>query len=1009
MTDGRRLIEAAFPIKQVSLDSVHEKNVRHGHISTLHIWPARRPLAACRAALIATLLPDPGNEEERNRILERMAGKVVRKVKKNAGGGGGDEASGEETVGGILHWGRESGPDLEWFRQEIRKAYGGRAPKVLDPFAGGGAIPLEAMRLGCEATAIDINPVAWFILKCTLQYPQQLAGKKWPLPDFVLENPELMASIFKGQANGSNKQGELLTAPEGDLAAHVRAWGWWVLQRARADLEKYYPTIDGRPTVAYLWARTVTCKNCRATIPLLKTLWLRRKEGKRAKLRLDPKADRTRVTFAIEYDVPVVGRTAAERQAHDRQIGQGTMSRSGATCPMCGAIMSMEDLRQEGRAGRFGPPVLTSVVANGESGKEYRLPCEADLRAVQLADWDLSTIYEQVPDGLPKALLPSKEAPGIRIPQYGFRHWYDIFAPRQLVSIGVVLRYIRRVVSELAGRRYASLLMESITAYLACSLSKVADRASTLCTWTVNWDIIGHTFVRFAFPMTWDYAESVPINDSTGGVAGAIDWITRYIEHAVHAAEACPVASVKMGSATRLKSAVQYDIVVTDPPYYDAIPYSDLMDFFYIWLRRTFSGLGNELEAAFAPELGPKWNHEANDGELVDDSSRFAGDRNLSKAVYEHGMYQAFVSCHSALKEDGLFVVVFAHKNPDAWETLVSAMIRAGFVVEASWPIQTEMSNRTRALSSAALSSSIWLVCRKRPESARPGWDNRVLQEMRENLEGRQGSDGGGATTRSRLHEFWDAGIRGPDFVWAATGPALEAYSRYPVVKKANSPGETMSVSEFLSSVRRMVVDFVVGRVLSRNGDVGGAGSLDDVTAYYLLHRHDFKMNEIPAGACILYAISCGLSDSALADQYDILVRTGGSVAEEEETGDETEEEDADERRGSGSKVRLRSWEQRKRKGMGYETAVGRPVPLIDQIHRTMHLWKSSDVNEVEEYLASRGIRENALARQVLQALIEMAPVASQERSILESISNHLGGKPASSRTRQEGKQGRLM
>ena len=195
----KRLIEVAFPLKQVSLDSVHEKNVRHGHISTLHIWPARRPLAASRAALIATLLPDPGNPEKRKEILERMAGRVIEKIERKRVGGRTVEKIKEETIGGILHWKRENDPDIQWFRDEIRKAYGGRAPKVLDPFAGGGAIPLEAMRLGCDVTAMDINPVAWFILKCTLEYPQKLAGQTRPLPEFALRDREFMEAFLKAK------------------------------------------------------------------------------------------------------------------------------------------------------------------------------------------------------------------------------------------------------------------------------------------------------------------------------------------------------------------------------------------------------------------------------------------------------------------------------------------------------------------------------------------------------------------------------------------------------------------------------------------------------------------------------------------------------------------------------------------------------------------------------------------------------------------------------------------
>ncbi len=264
MTEHSRLIEHAFPLKQASLDLVHEKNVRHGHISTLHIWPARRPLAACRAALIATLLPDPGTPEGRKELCEKIGGKLVKKIeRKKMPDGSVVEREKEETEGGILHWGRETEnkADLDWFRAEIKKAYGGRAPKVLDPFSGGGAIPLEAMRLGCEATAVDINPVAWFILKCTLEYPQKLAGKTHPLPDFILENEDFMNAFYKahphlvGRTKKTKKQAaeesgvfpqwvkdDSGRAPKADLAWHVRAWGQWVLARARQDLARFYPT-----------------------------------------------------------------------------------------------------------------------------------------------------------------------------------------------------------------------------------------------------------------------------------------------------------------------------------------------------------------------------------------------------------------------------------------------------------------------------------------------------------------------------------------------------------------------------------------------------------------------------------------------------------------------------------------------------------------------------------------------------------------------------------------------
>src|SRR5712692_4991530 len=362
MNEERRLIEVAFPLKQTSLDSVHEKNVRHGHISTLHIWPARRPLAASRAALIATLLPDPGNAEERKHMLERLGGRLVTRVKsKKLPDGRIEEQTSEETEGGILHWGRESSADLDWFREKIRAAYGGRAPKVLDPFAGGGAIPLEAMRLGCDVTAVDINPVAWFILKCTLEYPQRLANQNRPLPRFALESHEFMEGYFKAKGfKGAAVRVEVASI-EADLAWHVRAWGWWVLQQARSDLERFYPTVDGKPTVAYLWARTVSCKNCRAVVPLLKTRWLCKKDKKRVVLTMQPNAEKTGVVFGVQNDAPSLTKgSSAQKREHDKKMAGGTMSRSGVTCPCCSTIMTMEYLRSESIASRTSA-VLTAV------------------------------------------------------------------------------------------------------------------------------------------------------------------------------------------------------------------------------------------------------------------------------------------------------------------------------------------------------------------------------------------------------------------------------------------------------------------------------------------------------------------------------------------------------------------------------------------------------------------------------------------------------------------------
>jgi adenine-specific DNA methylase len=740
--------------------------------------------------------------------------------------------------------------------------------------------------------------------------------------------------------------------------------------------------VDGKPTVAYLWARTVSCKNCRANIPLLKTRWLCKTNSQRVLLKVQPNADRTDVVFGIENSVPVVGGNAAQRKEHDRRAGAGTMTRSGVTCPCCRTpSMTIEDIRLEGQAGRLGM-AITAIAVDGTRGKEYRLPTSDERRAASEAKQGLKDMCSSVPFGLPEERTPVGGGRGagraFALRGYGLNHWCNLFTDRQLLGLGTLVKHTRMAFEAMPSQGYPPEWVEAITAYLACGVDRLADYCNVNAQWKIDRGSINHALVRFAIQFTWDFAEGNPITDLPGSYWVCLNRVLLGLETVLG------VPFPKEGCTTMAASATgqlpQADVVVTDPPYYDAIPYSDLMDWFYVWTRRVMWGVSDDYSRVMASPLGPKWNDEAKDGELVDDASRHGGDEQRSRAAYENGMAAAFARCAAALTPEGRMVVVFANKQPTAWETLVSSVIRAGFVVDGSWPIQTEQPSRSRGQASAALSSSVWLVCKKRPAAARPGWDNRVLEEMRANI-------------HQRLRDYWNAGIRGPDFVWAATGPALEAYSKHPVIKKATAPGQTMSVAEFLREVRRLVVDFVVGRVLTHNGDAAAIIGLDDLTTYYLLHRHDFGLEDAPVGACILYAISCNLSDSALVDRHDLLVRTGGKGADDEE---DTEgaggEADAVEEPGSGSRVKLKPWSQRKRKTLGYD-AEGRPAALIDQAHRLLHLWKAGDVTRVDEYLDDRGLRRYALFHQLLQALIELAPAGGEERALLESISNHISAR----------------
>ncbi len=1054
----KRLIETAFPLRQASAASLHEKNMRHGHISTLHLWPARRPLAASRAAIAAALLPDPGDDEARRTLVRRLGGSLKLKKQTKAEAGKKVDSTKVEGEGGVLWWGQENVPDMAWFREQIRAAHGGRAPRVLDPFAGGGAIPLEAMRLGCEVVANDINPVAWFILKCTLEYPQRLAGQTMPLPAHALRDPAFATSFLKAQglkgrwldqavarmtAHGRAEAVEKDLLDDADnpweragLGWQVRAWGLWVLEEARRELAERYPTYAewqamhpataveprplhllphdvpmedavatlnaaisaadlqdprtprwvAKPTVAYLWARTIPCKSCRATIPLLKTRWLCKKDDKRVLLELAINSARNGVSFAVQSGVPDPAGTAAQRRASDKVLGAGTMSGSSVACPCCKTLNTKDDIRYSAMRGNLSA-VMTAVVVNGPGGKEYRQPTIEEIEAASITSYELAAAFGNIPFGEPVETIPvggSRTGGGSPFtpPQYGLTRWSDIFTPRQLYGLATFVKFVRAAPFRMAEQNYSPEWCEAVWALLALAVDRIADRSSSIAHWDVTRESIANTFSGFRLPISWDFCESSPTGDATGSFSGQVEWIARAAEHV---SQARSESSPDVTRSSAMTIAGEFDAIITDPPYYDAIPYSDLMDFFYVWLRRSVHGLSPEVDEAFSAALGPKWDHEAGDGELIDDSSRFGGDKVASKKNFEDGMAAVFRRCHAALTPSGILVIVFANKNPDAWETLVGALIRAGFVVDGSLPIQTEMGNRTRAQSSAALSSSVWLVCRKRPSSARPGFAAPVLEEMHDKI-------------RTQMHRFWDAGIRGPDFVWAATGPALEAYSRHPVVRRETSTTgqpEPLPVAEFLREVRRLVVEFAVGRVL-KPSEAGGDdhGGLDDVTTYYILHRDSFGMAETPIGGCILYAMSCGLSDAELADRYEILARTGGKteVVEDDEDEDGAEEDEAPESEGTGSKVRLRRWDQRKRKTLGLEGIGGRPVPLIDRAHRLMQLWKAGDVAKVNAFLDQAGLARDALFALLIQALIELAnrDGKGDEAPILESISNHL-------------------
>ena len=939
----RRLIEEAFPLQKVSKDSIHEQKVSQGKPNSLHYWPARRPLAVCRAVTLAALLPDPTDAPKIMKAeYTRLSGSSLPDKQR-------DYLC--DLIASFTRWGDENGHG-EWddkdqkgrwinklriARELIEMAYDGHPPHVMDMFAGGGAIPLEAMRLGCQVIANDYNPVAWFILKCTLEYPQRLAGKTHPLPNLNLDEcPDLKKD---------------------DLADHVHLWEQWVLENARRDLASYYPVIDEKPTVAYLWARTIPCQDpkCGGTIPLLKTLSVCKKAEKNLQdtpenrkrpdfLRLKKTKKQTKVIIngrrvLKPYPDPKTKRIRFEivTPKQTEAVEKSTMSNATATCPFCGSQQPDDYIKRCGHEGKLKAQMTTIVYQEGY-GKEYRPPTQLEIDDAEVSEETLGEIADQIPYGMPDEPMPGPETLGFRVPLYGFKKWSDLFTARQLLALMTFVKWTRTARAEMEKFSYSSEWVEAVSAYLALLINKVADYNCTCARWQDNDEAINHLFDAARIPIVWDYVEANVIGEAVSSYQSHRTMQSRVLARLFywpHIGD--PLPSVNCGDILEVQLPYNLDLIVTDPPYYDIIPYADISDFFFVWNKRN-GVIPETLDAQTSDSVVPK------KGELIQSTSRFGGSEDKAKAHYTLGMTRAFEKAYHALSDDALFVIVFAHKEPDAWETLLEAIIGAGFTVTASWPIDTEKTNRVRAVNSAALATSLWLVCRKRPTSARRGYYGKVTHEMEERI-------------IERLRYFWDAGIQGPDFVWAAIGPALESYSSYKEVRRMD--GGPFTVAEFLTEVRRIVTDFALGQILHG----ASTEALDEWTRYYLMHMNHFGTGNAPVGECILLAQGYGLSlDDLTAPRIGILKKAS-----------------------SGSALHLLGHTDRNSDRVGQPHPSG-GLPVIDMLHRTMNLWVAGDKTEINAYLTEHGLRENALFKSVVQALIEMNPQSSDERSLLEAI-----------------------
>jgi len=781
----KRLIEVDLPIKRISAHARREKSIRHGHISTLHIWWARRPLAACRAVICAALWPDPADPNcpktfvqksrqqmlawtphERQKLLSEESRKRFEKARKKPAlfdDVGELRAALLDFIADFANWDnstvREYLDTSRALTQAAHEALGGAPgtrPLVADPFAGGGSIPLEALRVGADAFASDLNPVPVLLNKVILEY----------IPKY-------------GQR----------------LADDVRKWGKWMYERLEDELSDFYPkTNEGDSVGAYIWARTIvseapTGDDYPVEVPLLRSMLLLKKQRRYQALRWirntkgNVETEVVSVTYAHGKTLKVRRpRIEVFQPASPAQVEKGTSSGGAATCPVTGYTTSVESVRRQlsSRRGGAEDARLVCVVASNRKGpgRLYLTPTSTDTDAVFRATQELKRqISKHVGD---VSLVPDGQLNHLRgffnVVLYGMTTWGDLFSPRQALGLTTLVKLIQ----EVAPDEPESKFKEAVQTCLALALDRCADKCASLVVWDNTRDMATHVFGRQALPMIWDFAEVSFLSDN--GWNGAADWVLRVIE---------AIADAKLPEgATASASATNHplpddtvDAVVTDPPYYAAIPYADLSDFFYSWLRRSIGHLHPDL---FTAALSPK------DDECVSLSHRAAMYRHKDGAWFEQTMAKACAESRRITKPSGISVFVFANKETAGWEAMLGALISSGWIITGSWPVDTEMGNRLRAQNSAALASSVHLVCRPRetPEGAvrtdEIGDWRDVLQEL-----------------PRRIHEWMprlaEEGVVGADAIFACLGPALEIFSRYSHVEKAS--GETVLLKEYLEQV----------------------------------------------------------------------------------------------------------------------------------------------------------------------------------------------------------------
>ena len=987
MSKAKKLIEVAMPIKEISAESVRDKSIRHGHISTLHLWWARRPLPACRAIIFASLVPDPLDKDcppafceavkdllatnllykpypdipytsifdpmmdnLRNRLM-MFIGKFSDKCQKNMLAGKNTPSKEQIQDGCLIKWESKNDPTvlrlarlLIWVaynaekrteasyqelasefdvsykaitdaetdlyaikdrhqeRPEVKEkeealkqaieSFQNRMPSVFDPFAGGGAIPLEAARLGCRSYGNDINPVAHIIEKGSVEFPQKY-GKPitYSHEEFIStygkEGIDLYAEKF-----GNRPTGDVYVPNR--LSFDVEYYAKKLLTMTESEVGYLYPADEkGNKPIAYYWARTATCYNpsCRAEVPLLKQFYLANTKNK--KVYLNPIVQGTDIQFEIK-----------EGSYNEKDL-PGWNQRGNMTCPCCGSVTPINQVKEQFKK-HTAKEKLLGIIFESAQGKEYKVS------RLQAPAIEVKRIVDK-----PYEKMAVENNRNFNTPGWGIDNYGDMFSNRQLFMLQTFLLNFSILKKELVKTDY----LKTVLTYLALWLDRIAIANTSLGRWHNGRETVEHPFSRQAIAMTFDYPESNPFCTSSGSAMNQLEWIIRYLESENYNQFSAEFANASSGEKSQFESKF-LTAVITDPPYYDAIAYADISDFFYVWMKRTLSDL---YPLTFATPQTPKTEectalkHHHNNSE---DEAKKHFETKLT-AIFDAIEYQT----------SDIVSIMFAHQSTEAWTTLCNSILDARMNITGSWPMDTEMANRSLGLSGAALESSVTVSCRP---SERNGYES--FKRVKKAIENK---------VTEEVNVLYELGFRGADLLTACFGQAVSEFGKYQTVEKAD--GSEVSVGELLELARTAAFNALL------RGFEG-----DDYSRFYIGWLQMNGMGETAFDDAAKFArvgMSVNISDIFA---HGLLIR-------------------------DGNMQHLASYKERVTND---KLGIDSNSPLIDQVHRAMFIWQTGDRGKILSHIRKVGSEASNPFWRVLASLKELLPEGDDLKQVNELISN---------------------